>query len=139
MTAIISPKDLEGLAFYKKLSTKTFFQPIPLSEKKLRERGFNQAFLITKFFRRFFKFPIADFLIRVKETKPQAELKTKKDRYNNLKKAFKIKKEHLETVSGVRVILVDDVITSGSTVREAAKTLKKAGASKVYVFALARG
>lgn len=139
LTTVINPEIIGGLDFYKRLTGKIFFQPIPLSKNKLRDRGFNQAFLITKFFRRFFKYPIADFLVRVKETKPQAELKTKKDRYNNLRGAFKIKPDQFKLISGSRVILVDDVITSGSTVREAAKTLRLSGADKIYVLALAKG
>jgi len=142
LTSVIKPEIIGDLNFYKKLPGKVFFQPIPLSKNKLRDRGFNQAFLIAKFFRKFFGYPIADFLIRVKDKKPQAELKTKKERYNNLQGAFKINPDpscHPELISGSRIILVDDVITSGSTVREAAKILKKSGAGKIYVLTLAKG
>lgn len=139
-THIINPDLFSGLAFYKKLSGKIYFQPIPLSAKKLKERGFNQALLVTRFFQKFFKFPIADFLVRTKETKSQAELKTRKERYNNLRGAFKINLfSHSEFIKESRIILIDDVITTGSTVKEAAKVLKKAGAKKVYVLALAKG
>lgn len=140
LTKIIKPETFNHLEFYKKLSSKTYFQPIPLSPKKFRERGFNQALLITKFFQNYFNYSIADFLIRVKETKPQAELKTKRERFNNLKGAFKINPNcQQDLILKSRIILIDDVITTGSTVKEAAKTLKKAGADKVYVLALAKG
>ena len=142
ITKIIKPVAIERLAFYKKLSGKVYFQPIPLSLKKIRSRGFNQALLVTKFFKNFLNLPITDFLIRIKDTKAQAELKTKKERYNNLRGAFKMnpaQRGHPELVSGSRIILVDDVVTTGSTVKEAAKVLKKAGAEKVYVLALAKG
>lgn len=140
LTRIIKPETFNHLEFYKKLSEKTYLQPIPLSPKKFRERGFNQAFLITKFFQKYLNFPITDFLVRIKETKSQAELKTKKERYNNLKGAFKINPNcQQDLILKSRIILIDDVITTGSTVKEAAKTLKKAGADKVYVLGLAKG
>ncbi|MBI5127277.1 ComF family protein [Candidatus Roizmanbacteria bacterium] len=136
----IKPETIRNLAFYNKLANPIYFQPIPLTEKKIRERGFNQALFLTKFFQKFVKLPLVDFLIRVKETKNQAELKTKKERYQNLRGAFKINpRSQIDLIPKSRIILVDDVVTSGSTVREAAKTLKKAGAEKVYVLALAKG
>ncbi len=135
----IKPETIRELSFYKRLSGRVYFQPVPLSAKKIRERGFNQALFLVKFFQRFIKFPVADFLIRVKETKPQAEIKNKKDRYQNLRGAFKVDPENHSALAGSKIILVDDVITSGSTIREAAKVLKKSGAGKVYVLTLARG
>ncbi|MFH0987736.1 MAG: phosphoribosyltransferase family protein [Patescibacteria group bacterium] len=139
LTRTIKPEAVRQIGFYKRMSKDFFLQPIPLTRKKIRERGFNQAFLITKFFQKFLDFPISDFLMRVKETLPQAELKTKKDRYNNLRGAFKINPVNKSGIIGSKIILVDDVVTTGSTVREAAKALKKAGAAKIYVLALARG
>ena len=139
LTRTIEPEAVRQIGFYKRMSKDFFLQPIPLSKRKIRERGFNQAFLITKFFQGFLDFPISDFLVRVKETLPQAELKTKKDRYNNLRGAFKIKPTRHPAVAGSKIILVDDVITTGSTAREAAKMLKKAGAAKIYVLAIAKG
>lgn len=139
LTRTIEPEAVRQIGFYKRISKDFFLQPVPLSKRKIRERGFNQAFLITKFFQAFLDFPISDFLVRVKETLPQAELKTKKERYNNLRGVFKIKPDSHPAVAGSRIILVDDVITTGSTVREAAKVLKKSGASKIYVLALAKG
>ncbi|MGB9883692.1 MAG: ComF family protein, partial [Microgenomates group bacterium] len=85
-------------------------------------------------------FPIVDLLTRVKKTKNQAEIKEKKQRYLNIKGAFKIKKDvNINFISGSRIILVDDVVTTGYTASEAAKILKKAGAQKVYLFSLAQG
>lgn len=139
LTRTIEPEAVRQISFYKRISKGFFLQPIPLCKRKIRERGFNQAFLITKFFQAFLDFPISDFLVRVKETLPQAELKTKKDRYNNLRGAFKIDPKGHPAVTGSDIILVDDVVTTGSTVREAARVLKKAGAVKIYVLALAKG
>ena len=136
---IIKPEIINKLSFYKKLSPPLYFQPIPLSQKKLRERGFNQAFLLTKFLQKFLDIPIVDLLVKAKETKNQAELKSKKDRYNNLRGAFEINQKDQIMIRKSRIILVDDVITTGSTIREAAKILKKYLPLKVYALTLARG
>ncbi len=134
----ITPEAIDRLSFYKKLSPPIYFQPIPLSRKKFRERGFNQAFILTKFFMTYLNLPIADFLLRVKDTDPQSVQKNKRDRSINLRNAFVInQKTNFGLINNARIILVDDVITSGSTIREAAKVLRKAGALKIYALSLA--
>lgn len=135
----IYPEVTKRLAFYNKLIGKMFLQPIPLSTERLRSRGFNQALLITRFFQKFINLPIADFLIRIKNTSSQADLKSRKLRYQNMRGAFRIRKTALKEMTGANIILVDDVVTTGSTVKEAARILKKSGAGKIYVLALAKG
>jgi len=101
--------------------------PIPLDKKRLRWRGFNQAQEIGKELANFFKIPlISDCLVKKKSTLPQAEL-SEKERKENLKGAFIIEKK----VRGKKILLIDDVFTTGATMEEAAKTLKEAGAEKV--------
>ena len=131
---IIEPQVITKLGFYKKLSIYFVIQPIPLSKIKYNERGFNQAKIISVFFQKFLHFPIIDLLIRKKEISAQAQIKNKKERYLNIKGTFVA----LQCVPS-NIILVDDVVTSGSTVKEAVKVLKEAGAKKVYVLALAKG
>jgi len=132
---IIDPKKIEKLSFFSDFKN-AVFQPIPLHPKKERQRGFNQAKILVSFFQKFLPFPEVNYLIRKKDTKPQAEIKDRKKRYFNVKGAFginpmaKIDKEKA-------VILVDDVLTTGFTALEAAKTLKNAGVGKVFVLALA--
>ncbi len=140
LTKIINPLQINFLELYKNLSGKIFIQPIPLHQEKLNERGFNQAYLIANYLKDLTHFTIVDLLIRVKKTKNQAEIKDKKQRYINIKNAFKLKKD-IDTnfIYGSRIILVDDVVTSGYTAAEASKTLKKAGVQKVYLFTLAQG
>jgi ComF family protein len=130
----ISPNTIDKLGFYKNLASNFVIQPVPLSKNKYNERGFNQAKFISIFFQKYLHFPIVDLLIRKKEITSQAQLKNRGARYLNTKGAF----TSLQCPYS-NVILVDDVVTTGSTVREAAKTLKKAGAKKVYVLALAKG
>lgn len=137
---IIEPQVIGKLGFYKKLSSDFVMQPIPLSKIKYNERGFNQAKTITKFFQKFIHFPIIDLLVRKKETSSQAQVKGKRGRSKNVRGVFGINNQRRDVINHVsNIILIDDVITSGSTVREATKILKKAGAKKVYVLALAKG
>jgi len=134
----LNPEALKPIVLFKEIVREGVIQPIPLTKTKLRERGFNQAELIARYFQKFFNLPIADFLIRKKETLSQAQLKSKKERYHNLRGAFSLKEKNID-LSGQKIVLVDDVITTGSTVKEAAKVLKRAGAFKVYTLTLAKG
>jgi len=78
---------------------------------------------------------MADGLIRTKQTEPQIELSAE-DRRDNVKGAFAANRSG--SISGKRILLLDDVMTTGSTVNECAKVLKKAGAVSVVVAAIAR-
>ncbi len=109
---------------------------IPLHPKKLRSRGFNQSLLLAHRISRYLGHPLLiDALCRVRETPPQVGL-SRKGRKENLKGAFKVAYPHL--IQGRRILLVDDVYTTGATLREGAKALIKAGAEEVVVAALAR-
>jgi competence protein ComFC len=113
--------------------------PIPLSKKRLRERGFNQMDLVGKNlvvegggtwleFRN-------DILEKVKETPPQTTLKNRKERINNLSGAFQVRNEAM--IQGHNALLLDDVTTTGSTLTEARRVLLNAGARNVITIALA--
>lgn len=113
--------------------------PVPLHASKRRQRGFNQAELIAQ---SAFK-PMHDkriqlatnVLQRVKPTVSQIGL-TKNQRQENIRGAFKV--AHLSKVSGRSVLLVDDVMTTGTTAAECARVLRRAGAAKVWVATVAR-
>jgi ComF family protein len=110
--------------------------PVPLHPKRLREREFNQSLLLAKEISKTLKIPlIKDNLQRIRWTRPQIELKGE-ERLKNVKGAFSLKDP--KTIEGKSLLLIDDVYTTGATVRECSKVLKKAGAEKVYVFTLAR-
>lgn len=114
--------------------------PIPLSKKKLHKRGFNQSLRIAKKIQKLDKPGTlklkANTLHRITDTPSQTQIRNKKQREQNLKGVFKVKDE--KKIKGETVLLIDDVITTGATMREAKKELKKAGASKVICVALAR-
>ena len=122
---------------------KNFFKdfiiiPIPLYIKREKWRGFNQAEEIAKHLSSQLKIPfIKKTLIRIKNTKPQTETENREERQNNLKGAFKCLNYNL--IKGKNVLLIDDIYTSGSTMEEAARTLKKDGAKKIWGCVVAIG
>jgi ComF family protein len=110
--------------------------PIPLHPRRLRQRGFNQAVLLARPLGRMLG--IATYprvLKRVRNTPPQVNLKPE-ERRKNVRGAFAVSER--QRVYGREVIVVDDVYTTGATVQECAKVLKKAGAEAVHVLTLAR-
>jgi ComF family protein len=108
--------------------------PVPLSIKRLRQRGFNQTLLIGRVVSKTLDIPLSsELLYKKKETLPQAVLSAS-DRARNLKNAFATRSR----LKGETVLLVDDVMTTGATARECSKTLLKAGAGKVFVATVAR-
>ncbi len=108
--------------------------PVPLHSKRLRKRGFNQSLRLAGTI--FPHIPLGmDILTRTLNTKPQTEL-SMKERHRNVKNAF-------ETASPLPegwkiILLLDDVYTTGATVKACAKALKRAGAKEVHVFTVAR-
>ena len=110
--------------------------PIPLSEERLEERGFNQAYEICYPAAKINGIPSAeDCLIRTRDTGRQSEIHDSNKRAGNVRDAFKVNDGW--DVTGLRIIVVDDVATTGATLHEAAKALYKAGAAKVLCVALA--
>lgn len=111
--------------------------PIPASKGSLKERGFNQCELIVKELMKIDagKNFSADFksLRKIKETKHQSKTKNKAQRLKNLDGCFEA---DIEKTKNKNIILIDDVITTGATVKEAARVLKQSGAKKVVGFAL---
>jgi len=109
--------------------------PVPLHNSRLSERGFNQAMDLARAVAQKRGIPVmTGELIRVRPTEPQFGLSAAK-RKENMRGAFKAKNP--EIIRGKRFLLVDDIITTGATVNECARILKKAGAEKVYAVALA--
>lgn len=112
--------------------------PVPLHRWRLLRRRYNQSGLIAKIMaRETGRLYLPDALIRVRATPTQGHLRAKA-RQDNVRKAFAIGKNAGEKLRGKNIILIDDVYTTGATVRECAKVLKKAGAASVHVITLAR-
>lgn len=110
--------------------------PVPLHVRRLRQRGFNQALILSRALGKKHGLDVDFSLIkRNKFTLTQTGL-DKKEREKNIKGAFSV--VHHERLQSKNVILVDDVYTTGATISECAKILKKAGAAQVGVITLAR-
>lgn len=108
--------------------------PVPLHEKRLKQRGFNQAELLANQLNVKLNIEVnSNILTRVKNTKTQTVL-SKEERQDNVSDAFKVLDK--QTVKNKVVLLIDDVYTTGSTLNECAKVLFKAGAKKVYAITL---
>jgi len=110
--------------------------PVPLYIKRLRNRGYNQSQLLAVELGRIVGIKVDPWLLkRARPTLSQTGMK-RNERIKNLKGAFMLRKG--STVKGMKLLLIDDVYTTGSTVEECAKVLKKGGAKKVNVLTLAR-
>ena len=109
--------------------------PMPLHWRKRWSRGYNQSELLAKEVARRWGVPVENIVRRVKATAPQAGLSNSKRRLN-VRAAFRMRKG--SNIKGLRVLLIDDVVTTGSTASACASVLKRAGASHVAVAAVAR-
>ena len=111
--------------------------PVPITKNNLRDRGFNQCELIAKEMKKldtnnYFEFSF-DSVSKIKDTSHQSKLKNKTKRLKNLNGCFYA---NPEVVKNRNIILIDDVITTGATMSEISRTLKKAGARKIIGFSL---
>lgn len=112
--------------------------PVPLYRSKRRERGFNQAELISRVALKSAALSCelrVDVLERTRPTASQIGL-TRPQRFENIRGAFRV--PHLNRVAGRSILVVDDVLTTGTTASECARILRKAGAEKVWVATVAR-
>ncbi|MBU0483759.1 MAG: hypothetical protein KKB30_04510 [Proteobacteria bacterium] len=110
--------------------------PVPLHKKRLQERGFNQALILARYlFPQQRKIIQQNLLERHQWTPPQTSLNGQARR-NNLKNSFRVINNN--QIPGKKILLIDDVFTTGTTVNECAKVLKQTGALEVQVLTLAR-
>jgi ComF family protein len=110
--------------------------PVPLHSARYREREFNQADELAMLLSRQCRLPVLRALRRTRYTTTQTRL-DRHERMENLRGAFRVRQT--ADVSGRHLILVDDVLTTGSTVDECARVLRQAGAASVRVMTVARG
>jgi competence protein ComFC len=128
--------------YYKQHETLTLppgiITGVPLHTHAYKRRGFNQADVIAQELGQATQYPVVTpILQRARDTATQTKL-SKEERQRNLHNAFTLHPSVAKSeLKGVTIILVDDVITTGATLREAAKVLKRAGVARVYGFTLA--
>lgn len=115
--------------------------PLPLAPKRFRERGYNQAALLARELNALSGIPVDDsLLIKIKHTPQQAKAKSREARFEQIKNAFTVRPaESASLIAGKRIILIDDVTTSGATLNEAARVLKESGARSVWGWVFAHG
>ncbi|HZC68048.1 MAG TPA: ComF family protein [Nitrospirales bacterium] len=124
------------LVWADKLPSVSLVMPVPLHPSRLRSREFNQALLLADQIADRLDLPLSfEQLVRVRATRPQTEL-DRKERARNMRRAFAVREP--AGLEGQRVILVDDVLTTGATVNECARVLRRAGVESVTVLTLAR-
>jgi len=126
-------KETNALSYLQKENFKII--PVPLTKKDKAKRGFNQTYELAKIVSHELNLPISENTIfKIKTTKPQVGLNAQQ-RKNNLKNAFQVKKN----LNQENFLIIDDIITTGSTVYQVAKTLKNKGANQIWAAILAKG
>lgn len=107
--------------------------PVPLSKKRLKTRGYNQAELLAKelSLKNHLSFVLeTSVLYKIKDTESQVSVKDRTKRLENIRGSFAVKNP--EKITGKNILLIDDITTTGATLNEARKVLLKAGAGRVY-------
>lgn len=123
----------DGQSLHKKADA---IVPVPLHTARSREREFNQSRLLAEEFSSVFGAPVSAALIKIRPTPAQASLPSGQ-RAGNVSGVFSVSDEH--AVRGKNLLLIDDVVTTTATVREASLALKTAGAARITVLAFAKG
>jgi ComF family protein len=120
------------------LTKANFIVPVPLHRLRLLKRRYNQAALLAQILAaKAHKHYAPDILQRVRATPPQGHLSAKQ-RAENVEAAIKVTPKKAKDILGKDVLLIDDVYTTGATIKECAKVLKRAGAGAVYALTIAR-
>jgi ComF family protein len=132
----IAPEMLKTLLSKNDLSSADCIIPVPLHKARYRIRGYNQSKLLADHISEKTGIQLDLNLIRVRNTRPQSRLENRVEKLENVKGAFAVPDE--TRIKEKSVILVDDIVTSGATVNECAKELKKAGAGNIYVLTAVR-
>ncbi len=109
--------------------------PVPLSERRLKERGYNQSLLLAKALHP--KKARSDLLLRIKDTSAQHTL-GRKQRLSILHNAFAVEPLKVTELKGAHLVLIDDVMTTGASLYESARVLKAAGVTQVTAMVIAR-
>jgi ComF family protein len=120
----------------KQLASKAvdYLVPVPLAPARIRNRGFNQSLEVSRYLAKWSGIPVADqWVLRKDSPRSQVGL-TKTDRKLALRNLFEVPR----SLQGLSILLIDDVVTTGSTVQELARMLRKAGAKQIGVCAVAR-
>ncbi len=112
--------------------------PIPITKKRFRERGYNQATLLATTLGKIFHLhSTTTILVKTRHTKKQGTSRSREERMENLIGSFGVYKKSQSALAGKNCILIDDITTTGSTLVEARTTLLRAGAHRVLAWTIA--
>ena len=121
---------------FEKIKTYDTIMPVPISKKRKKERGYNQSSIIAKEISKKTKLDyIGNVLIKNKNIIQQSKL-NKEDRIKNVQGVYELK--NVQILEKKKILLVDDIFTTGSTVKECSKILKEANPEKIGVFTIAK-
>ena len=138
LTELLYESLIQNEEFERKIGNKEWIiVPIPLSSKRYKKRGYNQSEILAINLAKKLGFSVGNYLERIKETKSQFNL-SKSDRKENMGGAFGLNRRYEIEIKGKNIMLVDDVLTTGSTLSEAAKILKKNGVKDAWGIAFTR-
>ena len=127
---------LKNEKIFEKLQSYDTIIPVPISKKRMKERGYNQSLLIAKKLSREVKIPLqVNCLLKTKNIIEQSKL-NKEQRKQNIQNVYELKNG--EILNNKRILLIDDIYTTGSTVNECAKILQQARPEKIDVLVLAK-
>ena len=127
---------LKNEKIFEKLQSYDTIIPVPISKKRMKERGYNQSLLIAKKLSREVKIPLqVNCLLKTKNIIEQSKL-NKEQRKQNIQNVYELKNG--EILNKKRILLIDDIYTTGSTVNECAKILQQARPEKIDVLVLAK-
>lgn len=111
-----------------------YIVPVPIHKVRLREREYNQTTLIAKYVSEFLKIPVNENIVLRKKNRPSQTLLSRTQREKNIQEVFVVN----EDIKGKKIVIIDDIFTSGATVNECSKVLKKSGTDEITVFAVAK-
>lgn len=115
-----------------------YIVPVPISLKRLRWRGFNQALLLARSIGKLTnKEVIPDLIFKTRHTQAQVKLKNK-ERIRNLDSAFDINQKYINKIIDKNILIIDDVITTGTTINECSKIIKTTSINKIFVTSIAK-
>ena len=127
---------LKNEKIFEKLQSYDTIIPVPISRKRMKERGYNQSLLIAKKLSKEVKIPLqANCLLKTRNIIEQSKL-NKEQRKQNIQNVYELKNG--EILNKKRILLIDDIYTTGSTVNECAKILQQARPEKIDVLVLAK-
>lgn len=112
--------------------------PVPISKKRMRERGFNQTHILAKYFaKNIYGIYKTDVVKKYRRTKKQALIKNRRERFENVKNVFSLYKKKKNFIKNKDIIIVDDLATTGATLMEIKKLLQKNGARNIIAITIA--